>query len=322
MFNGKCRDFKGNVRIPSHIIVKQILSPKLAEQPGKVILADSTPCGISVPPTSLVSSANLLQVHSVPSPDHVENPNRMSSSHTDCHFCLQSLRGRKYALRDENAYCVPCYDSLYANSCEDCKKPIQCSSKDLAYKGRHWHEECFKCAKCSSSLVEKPFAAKDEVLLCTECYSDEYSSKCFHCQKTIMPVYIHVAGFAPESRSLNPCSKCPKVITSGGVAYHDQPWHKECFVCAGCKTQLYGQSFISKDEYPYCVDCFSKFYAKKCATCKKPVTALGSTKYISFEERQWHGECFNCAKCSVSLVGQEFLTRQDDILCHECGCAL
>lgn len=59
--------------------------------------------------------------------------------------------------------------------------------KDLAYKGRHWHEGCFRCAKCSRSLVEKPFAAKDEVLLCTECYSDEYSSKCFHCQKTIMP---------------------------------------------------------------------------------------------------------------------------------------
>ncbi|PKU31993.1 hypothetical protein llap_17703 [Limosa lapponica baueri] len=62
------------------------------------------------------------------------------------------------------------------------------------------------------------------------------------------------------------------VITSGGVTYHDQPWHKECFVCAGCKTQLSGQRFISKDDYPYCVDCFSKLYAKKCASCKKPIT--------------------------------------------------
>ncbi|KAJ7405212.1 hypothetical protein BTVI_69706 [Pitangus sulphuratus] len=168
--------------------------------------------------------------------DHVENPSRMTSSHADCHYCLQSLRGRKYALRDENAYCVACYDSLYANPCEECKQPIECNSKDLAYKGRHWHERCFKCAKCSRSLVEKPFAAKDEVLLCTECYSDEYSSKCFHCQKTIMP-------------------------------------------------------------------------------------ALGSAKYISFEDRQWHGECFNCAKCSVPLVSREFLTRQDDILCRECGSA-
>lgn len=60
-------------------------------------------------------------------------------------------------------------------------------SKDLCYKGRHWHEGCFKCSKCNYSLVEKPFAAKDERLLCTECYSNECSSKCFHCKKTIMP---------------------------------------------------------------------------------------------------------------------------------------
>lgn len=61
--------------------------------------------------------------------DPVEGPSRMTSSHTDCHFCLQSLRGRKYALREENAYCVPCYDSLYANPCEECKQPIECNSK-------------------------------------------------------------------------------------------------------------------------------------------------------------------------------------------------
>ncbi|XP_053795360.1 four and a half LIM domains protein 5 isoform X2 [Vidua macroura] len=230
----------------------------------------------------------------------------MTSSHTDCHFCLQSLRGRKYALREENAYCVPCYDSLYANPCEECKQPIECNSKDLAYKGRHWHEGCFRCAKCSRSLVEKPFAAKDEVLLCTECYSDEYSSKCFHCQKTIMPgsrkmefkgsswhESCFVCQYCQQPLGTKPlitkdnenycvpcfekqfahhCYACKKVITSGGVAYHDQPWHKECFVCAVCKTQLSRQRFISKDEYPYCVDCFSKFHAKKCAACKKPIT--------------------------------------------------
>ncbi|XP_075603871.1 four and a half LIM domains protein 5 isoform X2 [Balearica regulorum gibbericeps] len=226
---------------------------------------------------------------------------------------------------------------------------------DLAYKGRHWHERCFKCAKCSRSLVEKPFAAKDELLLCTECYSDEYSSKCFHCQKTIMPGSRKMEfkgsswhescfvcqycrqplGTKPlitkdnenycvpcfEKQFAHHCYSCKKVITSGGVTYHDQPWHKECFVCAGCKTQLSGQRFISKDEYPYCVDCFSKLYAKKCSACKKPITALGGAKFISFEDRQWHGECFNCAKCSVSLVGQGFLTQQDDVLCHECGSA-
>ncbi|XP_026511992.1 four and a half LIM domains protein 5 [Terrapene carolina triunguis] len=233
----------------------------------------------------------------------------MTSNH--CHYCMESLLGRRYAFREENSYCVTCYDGLFANSCEECKKPIECDAKDLAYKGRHWHEACFKCARCNHSLVEKPFAAKDELLLCTQCYSNEYSSKCFHCQKAIMPGKI--------TRTLR--YFCEMMITTGGVTYHDQPWHKECFLCAGCKKQLSGQKFISKDDHPYCLDCFRKLYAKKCAACNKPITALGGAKFISFEERQWHSDCFNCVKCSISLVGQGFLTQQDDILCRECGSA-
>lgn len=46
---------------------------------------------------------------------------------------------------------------------------------------------------------------------------------------------------------------------------------------------------------------------------------LGGSKYISFEQRQWHNDCFNCKKCCVSLVGRGFLTCKDDILCPDCG---
>lgn len=48
-------------------------------------------------------------------------------------------------------------------------------------------------------------------------------------------------------------------------------------------------------------------------------SGLGGSKYISFEQRQWHNECFNCKRCSVSLVGRGFLTSNDDILCPDCG---
>uniref|UniRef100_A0A8C9F4E9 Four and a half LIM domains 5 n=1 Tax=Pavo cristatus TaxID=9049 RepID=A0A8C9F4E9_PAVCR len=167
-------------------------------------------------------------------------------------------------------------------------------SKDLAYKGRHWHERCFKCTKCSRSLVEKPFAAKDELLLCTECYSNEYSSKCFHCQKTIMP------------------GKTTGILLS---------WHESCFVCQYCQQPLGTKPLITKDNENYCVPCFEKQFAHHCHSCKKEVLrhSLGGAKFVSFEECQWHEECFNCARCSVSLVGQGFLTKQDAVLCHECG---
>ncbi|ETE73873.1 Four and a half LIM domains protein 2 [Ophiophagus hannah] len=165
-------------------------------------------------------------------PDRI--PDAKMTERFDCHYCKETLFGKKYILKEESPYCIKCYESLYSNTCEECKKPIGCDCKDLSYKDRHWHETCFHCFQCKNSLVDKPFAAKEEHLLCTECYSNEYSSKCNECKKTIMP-------------------------------------------------------------------------------------GLGGTKYISFEERQWHNDCFNCKKCSLSLVGRGFLTERDDILCPECG---
>lgn len=61
-------------------------------------------------------------------------------------------------------------------------------------------------------------------------------------------------------------------ITTGGVNYRDQPWHKECFVCIGCKQQLAGQRFTSRDDFAYCLNCFCNLFAKKCAHCTTPIS--------------------------------------------------
>lgn len=271
----------------------------------------------------------------------------------DCHHCNESLYGKKYILKEENPHCVACFEELYANTCEECGTPIGCDCKDLSYKDRHWHEGCFHCSRCGNSLVDKPFAAKEEQLLCTDCYSNEYSSKCQECKKTIMPGTrkmeykgsswhetcftcqrcqqpIGTKSFIPkenqnfcvpcyEKQYALQCVQCKKPITTGGVTYREQPWHKECFVCTACKKQLSGQRFTARDDFPYCLTCFCDLYAKKCAGCTNPISGLGGTKYISFEERQWHNDCFNCKKCSLSLVGRGFLTERDDILCPDCG---
>lgn len=63
-----------------------------------------------------------------------------------------------------------------------------------------------------------------------------------------------------------------QAITTGGVTYREQPWHKECFVCTACKKQLSGQRFTSRDEFAYCLSCFCNLYAKKCAGCTNPIS--------------------------------------------------
>ncbi|XP_040206060.1 four and a half LIM domains protein 5 isoform X1 [Rana temporaria] len=271
----------------------------------------------------------------------------------DCQSCKESLYGKKYTVKDDNPYCIKCFENLFANICEGCKKPIECDSKDLTYKDSHWHEVCFKCAKCTCSLVEKPFAAKDELLLCIDCYSNEYSSKCFNCKASIMPGSrkmdykgcswhetcfvcescqqpLGSKPFIPKQSSLycvqcfenqfaSHCTFCKKAIITSGISFQDQPWHSECFLCTNCKKKLVGQEFTANDEDPYCLDCFGNLYAKKCTACAKPITGQGGAKYISFEDNHWHTDCFNCSKCTHSLIGQKFLQRDYGILCLQCG---
>uniref|UniRef100_A0A3P8TAS9 Four and a half LIM domains 5 n=1 Tax=Amphiprion percula TaxID=161767 RepID=A0A3P8TAS9_AMPPE len=166
------------------------------------------------------------------------------SERFDCHYCKDSLLGKKYIMKEDTQYCTKCYENLFANCCEGCSSSIGCNCKDLSYKDRHWHEQCFKCAKCSRSLVEKAFAAKDDLLLCTECYAHDYSSKCSTCKKTIMP----------GSRKME---------------YKGNSWHETCFLCHRCQQPIGTKSFIPKDTGYFCVPCFEKQFAYQCCACKK-----------------------------------------------------
>ena len=51
------------------------------------------------------------------------------TSHFACFHCDLSLTGHRYVLRDEHAYCINCYESMFAHTCEECKTVIGTDSK-------------------------------------------------------------------------------------------------------------------------------------------------------------------------------------------------
>jgi hypothetical protein len=53
------------------------------------------------------------------------------SGHFCCWQCDESLTGQRYVLRDEHPYCIKCYESVFANGCEECNKIIGIDSKVL-----------------------------------------------------------------------------------------------------------------------------------------------------------------------------------------------
>ncbi|XP_031847929.1 four and a half LIM domains protein limpet isoform X3 [Nomia melanderi] len=275
------------------------------------------------------------------------------SGHFCCWQCDESLTGQRYVLRDEHPYCIKCYESVFANGCEECNKIIGIDSKDLSYKDKHWHEACFLCNRCRVSLVDKQFGSKVDKIYCGNCYDAQFASrcdgcgeifragtkkmeyktrqwheKCFCCVVCKNPIgtksfipreqEIYCAG-CYEDKFATRCVKCNKIITSGGVTYKNEPWHRDCFTCSNCNNSLAGQRFTSRDDKPYCADCFGELFAKRCTACSKPITGIGGTRFISFEDRHWHNDCFICAGCKTSLVGRGFITDNEDIICPECA---
>lgn len=71
-----------------------------------------------------------------------------------------------------------------------------------------------------------------------------------------------------------------KVIAKGGVTYKNMPWHRDCFTCTHCTKVLAGEKFTSRDDKPYCANCFSNLFAKKCCRCSQPITGRSNVHWF------------------------------------------
>ncbi|XP_023244352.1 four and a half LIM domains protein 2-like [Centruroides sculpturatus] len=273
--------------------------------------------------------------------------------HFCCWKCDENLTGQQYIPRDDNPFCIRCYEKLYSNICEKCGKAIEVDSKDLSIKNKHWHEACFLCNECHTSLINKPFGINANQVYCAKCYEVSYATRCvkcgekfkagtrkmeykdkqwhencFYCVVCTNP--IGTKNFIPKDNDIYCmtcyerkftiyCIKCNQVISVSGVTFRNEHWHRECFCCTNCQTYLAGQRFTSRNEEPYCAECFGELFAKKCTACKTPITSICGARFITFEDRNWHNDCFVCATCKVSLTGRGFFINGDDILCPKCA---
>lgn len=102
--------------------------------------------------------------------------------HFLCRHCDSNLAGQRYVLKEERPYCIGCYEENFANTCEDCQKPIGIDSRDLSYKERHWHDTCFLCHQCQQSLIDKPFGSKGDKVYCADCYDSTFATRCDGCK--------------------------------------------------------------------------------------------------------------------------------------------
>ncbi|KAG9354969.1 hypothetical protein JZ751_001682 [Albula glossodonta] len=83
-----------------------------------------------------------------------------------CASCQQPIRNNTFHLEDGEPYCERDYYNLFGTSCRGCDFPIEAGDKFLEALGSTWHDTCFVCAVCCTSLEGQTFFSKMGKPLC------------------------------------------------------------------------------------------------------------------------------------------------------------
>ncbi|ESO08804.1 hypothetical protein HELRODRAFT_190613 [Helobdella robusta] len=285
--------------------------------------------------------------------ESMPNWNNHARPTLECSHCLESLNGRRYVKQNNKIYCLPCFETTFANRCQRCEKLIRADQKEVGFNDEYWHDECFMCHDCLANLTNNRFAYKNQELLCMDCYDKLPTSKCCICDKKFedgqvtyefdgkhrheecfkcaqCDALIQTSLFVPhqnsqlcvrcyEDKYALKCKKCQKVINHGGIKVQDTPWHSTCFACKLCSISLLNVKFVTKDNELYCQNCYTEKFVKKCVRCGRPITGSDDKRYISFEDKSWHCKCFTCCNCDCNLIEKGFVVTAGQLLCPYCA---
>ncbi len=120
------------------------------------------------------------------------------------------------------------------------------------------------CTKCNVPLIEKLFGQMENKLYCDGCYEDLFGIKCDACLKPFRAGQLLDASIFRES-----CKNFFNFLGMKKLEWDDKQWHEECFKCMNCDAQIGCNTFMPKDNIPYCGTCFNNLFAPKCASCSK-----------------------------------------------------
>lgn len=66
------------------------------------------------------------------------------------------------------------------------------------------------------------------------------------------------------------------------MTFRDAAFHRECFLCTKCNAELAHVKFATKDDNPYCPECYVKLFAKICEKCNQPIAGKDIIMLVFF----------------------------------------
>uniref|UniRef100_A0A915KTD2 LIM zinc-binding domain-containing protein n=1 Tax=Romanomermis culicivorax TaxID=13658 RepID=A0A915KTD2_ROMCU len=171
--------------------------------------------------------------------------------------------------------------------------------------------ECFKLLAFGSVLSERA-SAMQNATVCARCPNNIEKAA----------IFVKIVRRKPSVRASTSSSSSTKEKFSGGpdvVQSSTSPpaapktlavrrnwlsWHRSCFRCINCKTNLFAGEFQLKTNDSttaaahFCPECWVKMYTKHCAGCVTPLTDKG----LLAMDVLWHQDCFRCSNCMAKMT--------------------
>ena len=172
------------------------------------------------------------------------------------------------------------------------------SAASLTVGTRTFHTTCCVCTDCSVDLTaggQQIAVGSNSDLLCFPCNKRRRGEICASCDKPLSGEFVSALGTC---------------------------FHKECFRCSTCSTQL-GQNIpCVKGEggTPLCAPCDKRARGEVCSVCND----LLSREFVTAVGKKFHKACFRCSSCNVELgASQPCLqgTLGKKIFCEPCYAA-
>jgi len=157
---------------------------------------------------------------------------RGKPQHLECHTCTSC---RKQLAADDffeptagARQCQSCF-TAGLDKCAACHQHITPGTAISHAEGRKFHQKCFTCSVCSTSLTK--YVESGGKFFCEPHYADRHNPKCISCNKAITSTYattdkgnLHVECFK--------CHKCQSQIGTGKYFVDGSS-----FVCGNCNRK-------------------------------------------------------------------------------------
>jgi paxillin len=155
----------------------------------------------------------------------------------------------------------------------------------LSALGKKWHPHHLICSVCAKLLGDSTFFEEHSELYCEEHYYEKFTPKCAYCEKPVKDRCVNALGKA---------------------------WHPEHFFCSQCGKPFGANGYLEHDNRAFCEDDYYALWGMKCHGCNRPLMS----ETTSALGKNWHPECFVCAKCKIPFPKGAFFPFEQMPYCE------